>query len=88
MVTHSNTSRPVQCLCMAERTGCPVLTDLWPYVLDEFCNVYISAQKHVEPSRVGRPVPHHHITLTLVKRPCLSTLLVLCDCDPRLRHDL
>ena len=33
MVTHSNTSRPVQCLCMAERTGCPVLTDLWPYVL-------------------------------------------------------
>ena len=32
MVTHSNTSRPVQCLCMAERTGCPVLTDLWSYV--------------------------------------------------------
>jgi hypothetical protein len=25
MVTHSSTSRPVQCLCMAERTGCPVL---------------------------------------------------------------
>jgi hypothetical protein len=35
MVTHSSTSRPVQCLCMAERTGCPVLTDLWSYVL--FC---------------------------------------------------
>jgi hypothetical protein len=34
MVTHSSTSRPVQCLCMAERTGCPVLTDLWSYVLD------------------------------------------------------
>jgi hypothetical protein len=33
MVTHSSTSRPVQCLCMAERTGCPVLTDLWSYVL-------------------------------------------------------
>ena len=33
MVTHSNTSRPIQCLCMAERTGCPVFTDLWPYVL-------------------------------------------------------
>ena len=32
MVTHSSTSRPVQCLCMAERTGCPVLTDLWSYV--------------------------------------------------------
>jgi hypothetical protein len=33
MVTHSSASRPVQCLCMAERTGCPVLTDLWSYVL-------------------------------------------------------
>jgi hypothetical protein len=33
MVTHSSTSRPVQCLCMAERTGCPALTDLWSYVL-------------------------------------------------------
>jgi hypothetical protein len=32
MVTHSSTSRPVQCLCMAERTGCPVLTDLWSYI--------------------------------------------------------
>jgi hypothetical protein len=35
MVTHSSTSRPVQCLCMAERTGCPVFTDLWSYVLVE-----------------------------------------------------
>jgi hypothetical protein len=34
MVTHSSTSRPVQCLCMAERTGCPVFTDLWSYVLN------------------------------------------------------
>ena len=34
MVTHSSTSRPVQCLCMAERTGCPGLTDLWSYVLN------------------------------------------------------
>jgi hypothetical protein len=33
MVTHFSTSRPVQCLCMAERTGCPVFTDLWSYVL-------------------------------------------------------
>jgi hypothetical protein len=32
MVTHSSTNRPVQCLCMAERTGCPVFTDLWSYV--------------------------------------------------------
>jgi hypothetical protein len=26
MVTHSSTSRPVQCLCMAERTECLDLT--------------------------------------------------------------
>lgn len=38
MVTHSSTSRPVQCLCMAERTGCPVLTDLWSYVLIHFAH--------------------------------------------------
>jgi hypothetical protein len=37
MVTHSSTSRPVQCLCMAERTGCPVLTDLWSYVTVAVC---------------------------------------------------
>jgi hypothetical protein len=36
MVTHSSTSRPVQCLCMAERTGCPVFTDLWSYVQSLF----------------------------------------------------
>ena len=43
MVTHSSTSRPVQCLCMAERTGCPVLTDLWSYVfmflVDRICPI-------------------------------------------------
>jgi hypothetical protein len=41
MVTHSSTSRPVQCLCMAERTGCPVFTDLWSYVFDIIfgCNI-------------------------------------------------
>ena len=42
MVTHSSTSRPVQCLCMAERTGCPVFTDLWSYVLVLFCANNIS----------------------------------------------
>ena len=44
MVTHSNTSRPIQCLCMAERTGCPVFTDLWPYVMNEKTKCNIKAQ--------------------------------------------
>ena len=41
MVTHSSTSHPVQCLCMAERTGCPVFTDLWSYVPVESTLVYM-----------------------------------------------
>jgi hypothetical protein len=45
MVTHSSTSRPVQCLYMAERTGCPVLTDLWSYVLDPEKNALIKNQQ-------------------------------------------
>jgi hypothetical protein len=44
MVTHSSTSRPVQCLCMAERTGCPVFTDLWSYVLKELILVIILSE--------------------------------------------
>ena len=32
-VTHSTTDLPIWCLSMAERTGCPVLTSLWSYVL-------------------------------------------------------
>jgi hypothetical protein len=56
MVTHSSTSRPVQCLCMAERTGCPVLTDLWSYVLSvckmgimqiAACEVLCNCPEHV-----------------------------------------
>ena len=44
MVTHSSTSRPVQCLCMAERTGCPVFTDLWSYVSSR-CDLRIISQR-------------------------------------------
>jgi hypothetical protein len=47
MVTHSSTSRPVQCLCMAERTGCPVLTDLWSYVPEVFYCGFYYLRKHV-----------------------------------------
>jgi hypothetical protein len=54
MVTHSSTSRPVQCSCMAERTGCPVFTDLWSYVqgykLSKF--MYFTAQgRHITAER-------------------------------------
>ena len=51
MVTHSSTSRPVQCLCMAERTGCPVLTDLWSYVS-------VNQSDHFYPSRTYPAYPH------------------------------
>ena len=32
MVTHSTTNPPIWGLCMAERTGCPILLSLWSYV--------------------------------------------------------
>jgi hypothetical protein len=49
MVTHSSTSRPVQCLCMAERTGCPVLTDLWSYVPSEIiCSIPLLDDREME----------------------------------------
>ncbi|KAF2146179.1 hypothetical protein K452DRAFT_220258, partial [Aplosporella prunicola CBS 121167] len=32
VVTHLTTNQPVRGLCMAERTGCPILRDLWSYV--------------------------------------------------------
>jgi hypothetical protein len=34
VVTHPTTNLPISSLCMAERTGCPVFSSLWPYVLD------------------------------------------------------
>jgi hypothetical protein len=54
MVTHSSTSRPVQCLCMAERTGCPVLTDLWSYVLkfEVVRNMYVHVVDPRMPSKI------------------------------------
>jgi hypothetical protein len=65
MVTHSSTSRPVQCLCMAERTGCPVFTDLWSYVLDDniFDLMLMRDQHHFD----------HHPTCDPRRRPMVLT---------------
>ena len=43
VVTHPTTNQPIWSLCMAERTGCPILFSLWSYVMG-FCfvRVYIS----------------------------------------------
>ena len=32
VVTHPTTNLPIWSLCMAERTGCPILSSLWSYV--------------------------------------------------------
>lgn len=69
MVTHSSTSRPVQCLCMAERTGCPVFTDLWSYVtiflLVVLCKPSFISTRAALPvclsaDRSGFSHQHHH----------------------------
>ena len=43
MVTHPTTDLPIWCSCMAERTGCPVLTSLWSYVK---CYSRVRAHNH------------------------------------------
>jgi hypothetical protein len=73
MVTHSSTSRPVQCLCMAERTGCPVLTDLWSYVLEEkeYCiMLWISGSRKIAVSRTLKWA--NQVVSRLNKRDCQS----------------
>jgi hypothetical protein len=42
MVTHSTTNLPICSLCKGERTGSPVLCNLWSYVKDICLNLSIS----------------------------------------------
>lgn len=69
MVTHSSTSRPVQCLCMAERTGCPVFTDLWSYVSVSPIDCIISLSKQSLPLRVRGS---EHITWRMISTASLT----------------
>ena len=39
VVTHRSTNPPIRSLSMPERTGWPVLYDLWPYVLIMACSI-------------------------------------------------
>ena len=40
VVTHPTTNQPIWSLCMAERTGCPVIFILWSYVSED-CSITI-----------------------------------------------
>jgi hypothetical protein len=76
MVTHSSTSRPVQCLCMAERTGCPVFTDLWSYVL-ESCSLHttllgIHRRLLVRVCILHRPSEGHAVVTAAPVRPAVE----------------
>jgi hypothetical protein len=52
VVTDPTTNPPIWSLCMAERTGCPVLSNLWSYVLDKcLIVVYIEKFPSWEPKR-------------------------------------
>ena len=42
VVTHPTTNLPIWGLCMAERTGCPILLNLWSYV-----KLLESIQQHI-----------------------------------------
>jgi hypothetical protein len=39
VVTHPTTNPPISSLCMAERTGCPILLSLWSYVTTASVNI-------------------------------------------------
>jgi hypothetical protein len=80
MVTHSSTSRPVQCLCMAERTGCPVLTDLWSYVLLPLVismNNILKLLRKLEPliRFFAKPLPPHQRQIPLHRQKCQTPQL-------------
>jgi hypothetical protein len=66
MVTHSSTSRPVQCLCMAERTGCPVFTDLWSYVEMREVLLHISFFQ-IPPLHIRTNKPQANVTLPNIR---------------------
>ena len=81
MVTHSSTSRPVQCLCMAERTGCPVFTDLWSYVSSRFafCFIMLWACSRLNiPKRMTKWVILLYVYVGEQSWANTASLLVLC----------
>jgi hypothetical protein len=72
VVTHRSTNLPFNCLCMAERTGCPVFSWLWPYVLDLLsCRNLISWWESC--SMTGIEAEHcwdpYHVANTLSRLP-------------------
>jgi hypothetical protein len=46
VVTDPTTNPPIWSLCMAERTGCPVLSSLWSYVLAMCLNSSLKRSIH------------------------------------------
>jgi hypothetical protein len=88
MVTHSSTSRPVQCLCMAERTGCPVLTDLWSYVLilTKMLSMKIAQNasyktpgdaQDMAVDNLDKDLPHPHLSYILDRWPSVRNVRFL-----------
>lgn len=82
MVTHLTTNYPICSLNMAERTGCLVFYNLWPYVRRTFLQSYISVHNGRLPDGGGlwRPrfgagvpcVPHDRLDLTISTHCCPS----------------
>ncbi|KAF2195940.1 hypothetical protein GQ43DRAFT_295170, partial [Delitschia confertaspora ATCC 74209] len=53
-VTHRNTNWPVRSLSTADRTGSPIFSYLWSYVLNKTLNSFIKKLSIVENSREKR----------------------------------
>ena len=54
VVTHPTTNPPISSLCMAERTGFPILLSLWSYVLDTVLQNHIYSIYTIEDPMLNR----------------------------------
>jgi hypothetical protein len=76
VVTDPTTNPPIWSLCMAERTGCPVLFSLWSYVLKLWLNENIKQQISISCTRLHATLPGH--LLLGVSRSRNATTFPLC----------
>jgi len=74
VVTHPTTNLPISSLCMAERTGCPVLLNLWSYVLEGL--LYDIMNRMVVLGEI--PIPENNKSAPMYKCKCgITTRVVL-----------
>ena len=65
VVTDPTTSLPINSLCMAERTGCPVVCCLWPYVKEIPLSNFLFLRKTLTETHANGSLDRHKPTLSI-----------------------